>query len=257
MPAAPNELIAEYFYHFLDGWKRGPSYVWCLYDCGSGSSTYLLFDCPENAQSAIVRRAQEGPTSLASCPFAVDALIAAECCSSWRQLVDSLRNELMIWENNGGAGIPLDSIIHTPNGTESLHRLSRSFQSIAGDLTSFDERLDFLTRLGRTYRPMKPAESPLLDSAVETLAYYQSRNVLWKRWVEHYNERVRLMINLFFSIGSQADNRTNLKIASLTSDIAVDAQRDSSSMITIAAVTMVFLPGTFISVRQVASSIHL
>ncbi|KAL8848050.1 MAG: hypothetical protein Q9221_006910 [Calogaya cf. arnoldii] len=48
-------------------------------------------------------------------------------------------------------------------------------------------------------------------------------------------------------MGSQLDSRTNLEIANLTSKIARDAQRDSSSMITIAAVTMVFLPGTFIS----------
>jgi hypothetical protein len=57
------------------------------------------------------------------------------------------------------------------------------------------------------------------------------------------------MMNLFFSIGSQVDNRTNLQIAELTSKISQEAKRDSSSMITIAAVTMVFLPGTFISVR--------
>jgi hypothetical protein len=41
----------------------------------------------------------------------------------------------------------------------------------------------------------------------------------------------------------------NLQISKSTSAIARDAQRDSSSMITIAAVTMFFLPGTFISVR--------
>ena len=58
------------------------------------------------------------------------------------------------------------------------------------------------------------------------------------------------MMNLFFSIASQVDNRTNLQIAELTSKISIEAKRDSSSMITIAAVTMVFLPGTFISVRR-------
>lgn len=72
---------------------------------------------------------------------------------------------------------------------------------------------------------------------------------MWIYWVENYRERTKLIMNLFFSIGSQADSRTNLEIADLTSKIAVDAQRDSSSMITLAAVTMVFLPGTFISVR--------
>jgi len=43
------------------------------------------------------------------------------------------------------------------------------------------------------------------------------------------------------------DNDTNLDIAKATTAIARDAQQDSSSMITIAAVTMFFLPGTFIS----------
>lgn len=64
------------------------------------------------------------------------------------------------------------------------------------------------------------------------------------------------MINLFFSIASQADSRTNLAIADLTAKIAKDAQRDSSSMITIATMTMVFLPGTFISVCRLAPIAH-
>lgn len=59
------------------------------------------------------------------------------------------------------------------------------------------------------------------------------------------------MMNLFFNIASQVDNRTNLEIANLTSKLAADARRDSSSMITIAAVTMVFLPGTFVSVSPI------
>lgn len=91
---------------------------------------------------------------------------------------------------------------------------------------------------------------PLTDSATETIIFFKSRNFIWKRWVENYNERTRLMMNLFFNIASQVDNRTNLQIADLTSKISMEAKRDSSSMITIAAVTMVFLPGTFISVRH-------
>ncbi|KAL8679100.1 MAG: hypothetical protein Q9186_004595 [Xanthomendoza sp. 1 TL-2023] len=94
---------------------------------------------------------------------------------------------------------------------------------------------------------MTPAGLGLSDSAIETLAYFKSRTRICRRWAENYIERTRLIMNLFFSIGSQVDSRTNLEIANLTSTIARDAQRDSSSMITIAAVTMVFLPGTFIS----------
>jgi hypothetical protein len=56
------------------------------------------------------------------------------------------------------------------------------------------------------------------------------------------------MVFQAFHLSTQADNRTNVKIGKLTSKIAKETQRDSSSIITIAAVTMFFLPGTFISV---------
>lgn len=105
-----------------------------------------------------------------------------------------------------------------------------------------------LLEFGKTCELMTPAGLGLSDSAIETLAYFKSRNRICRRWAENYIERTRLIMDLFFSIGSQVDSRTNLEIANLTSTIARDAQRDSSSLITIAAVTMVFLPGTFISV---------
>ncbi|KAI4105106.1 MAG: hypothetical protein L6R37_002910 [Teloschistes peruensis] len=105
-------------------------------------------------------------------------------------------------ENNGGQGIPLQAIVHTPN--------------------DFDEQLTFLVELGHLCRSKGPTRTS--PSAIETLAYFRSRNRIWKRSVEHYNERARLMINLFFNIGTQIDSRTNLEIANLTSKIAVDAQ---------------------------------
>ena len=55
-----------------------------------------------------------------------------------------------------------------------------------------------------------------------------------------------------FHLSTQVDNDLSFQISKATTALARDAQRDSSSMITIAAVTMFFLPGTFISV-----SLHL
>lgn len=89
---------------------------------------------------------------------------------------------------------------------------------------------------------------PSLYPAIENLEFLSSRCRALKRWAANYEERTQLMIQLFFSIASQMDNRNNLDIANLTSKIAIETKRDSSSMITIAAVTMIFLPGTFISV---------
>jgi hypothetical protein len=57
-----------------------------------------------------------------------------------------------------------------------------------------------------------------------------------------------------FHRANQEENRTNTRIANLTAKIAQRTQRDSGSMITIAAVTMFFLPGTFVSVRRLIPS---
>ncbi|KAL2054975.1 hypothetical protein ABVK25_004797 [Lepraria finkii] len=237
----------EGYYQYLNGWDAGPSNVWFSYDVNTGSSTYLLFDCPIHSKDRILRRAHEDVFAILSHPFAIDMLIAEECCYSWESLASRFREELLHWENNGGEGIPLHSIIHTPHGTQRLHSLSRSFQTIIADLYDLDERLDFLIQTSKTYGSLAKSKMPLTDSATETIIFFKSRNCIWKRWVENYNERTRLMMNLFFSIASQVDHRTNLQIAELTSKLSMEAKRDSSSMITIAAVTMVFLPGTFIS----------
>ena len=65
----------------------------------------------------------------------------------------------------------------------------------------------------------------------------------------NWSIRTKIRIDLFFNLANQNDNRTNLEIASTTKDIAEKTRNDSSSMITIAALTMLFLPGTFVSVR--------
>ncbi|KAI4240720.1 MAG: hypothetical protein L6R40_004965 [Gallowayella cf. fulva] len=160
-------FLDKTFDQFRNGWNRTPTYVWLSYAVNSGSSTYLLINCPDHI--------------------------------------------------------------------------------IIGDLDDFDDRMTSLLEFGKTCELMTPAGLGLSDSAIETLAYFKSRNRICRRWAENYIERTRLIMDLFFSIGSQVDSRTNLEIANLTSTIARDAQRDSSSLITIAAVTMVFLPGTFIS----------
>jgi hypothetical protein len=51
------------------------------------------------------------------------------------------------------------------------------------------------------------------------------------------------------------ESRTNTRIANLTAEVTRLTQRDSASMITIAAVTMFFLPGTFVSVSSLPAGV--
>ncbi len=80
-----------------------------------------------------------------------------------------------------------------------------------------------------------------------------SRARFWRRWVSNYATRTNIRVNLFFNLANQGDSRINIEIARTSKAIAAETKRDSSSMITIAAVTMFFLPGTFVSVRLVVS----
>ena len=86
------------------------------------------------------------------------------------------------------------------------------------------------------------------------MQYLITRNTIWKRWVGNYNTRTQIRINLYFNLASQVDNKTNIgiaktniEIANTSREIASATLRDSSSMITIATMTMLFLPGTFVS----------
>lgn len=85
----------------------------------------------------------------------------------------------------------------------------------------------------------------------EAMEYLRRRNQIWKRWGNNYNTRTQIRINLYFNLASQGDNKINIEIANTSKRIAEATLRDSSSMITIATMTMIFLPGTFVSVGEI------
>lgn len=69
------------------------------------------------------------------------------------------------------------------------------------------------------------------NSIAESISFLLSRNRVWKRWVMNYKERTTIRINLYFNLASQ-------NTADLTSQIAVETQKDSSSMITCESFTL-------------------
>lgn len=64
-------------------------------------------------------------------------------------------------------------------------------------------------------------------------------------WFQCCSRTVLKVANLI----SQNDSRTNIAIANASRRIGFETRRDSDAMKTIAALTMVFLPGTFVAVR--------
>ena len=74
----------------------------------------------------------------------------------------------------------------------------------------------------------------------EVMHYIISSMEKQKMWLLNYKQRKDITTNLVFHLVTQQDATNNM-------EIAYDMRRDSSSMNVIAAMTMLFLPGTFTS----------
>lgn len=130
---------------------------------------------------------------------------------------------------------------------ENLHDLSQTWHILQEDMTDFEETMEFLLEVFKNLKRAYTVQTSPVTTK-ESIAFLLSRVHMWKRWVANYNVRTNIRINLFFNLANQSDSHTNLDIANTSKKIAEETQKDSSSMITIAAVTMFFLPGTFVSV---------
>ncbi|KAL9100232.1 MAG: hypothetical protein Q9163_004371 [Psora crenata] len=74
----------------------------------------------------------------------------------------------------------------------------------------------------------------------------------WKSSLHQYeclSKNVQAQIAVVYSYTAQRENALNIEIAKDSKSIAAACKRDSSAMKSIALLTMLFLPGTFVSVR--------
>ncbi|CAH0018439.1 unnamed protein product [Clonostachys rhizophaga] len=97
---------------------------------------------------------------------------------------------------------------------------------------------------GRKAKDKEPNGAPILRAHVEVM---RQRMKMQSSETKYIQERVQIQISATFHTISQNDTLANLEVAEETSQIAYYSYRDASSMKTLAFVTMVFLPGSFIS----------
>ena len=158
-------------------------------------------------------------------------------------------------ERHGASQIPSESLRNT---FHNLHQLSRTWHILHENLIDHEEVLTFVLGVHRNHIEHRNASKNANAMAnYEAIEFLLSRNQIWRRWASNYTIRTQIRINLFFNLASQYDNRTNIEIASNSKKIAEATLKDSSSMITIAAMTMLFLPGTFVSVSVFLSTSSL
>ncbi|PMD17777.1 hypothetical protein NA56DRAFT_265976 [Hyaloscypha hepaticicola] len=230
------------FYHYFNEWNLGPLHTWFSYNVKSKSTTYLLFDCPEK----IKERLTAG--DFLPDPFAVDLLLAEEC-ALWREkLINMHYQQIFNWhENTGAMDPPLNRHINSIDSMQKLHQLSRTWNMIYEDLGDLEERLDFLLSTSEKLSSV----GIQTRAVVEYITFVRGRNHLRRRWVTSFGERTKLIINFVFSIEGEENSKS-------ITFIAKETARDNNSMMTIATMTMLFLPGAFVaSVLQIPTKMRL
>ncbi|KAF6741807.1 hypothetical protein DFP72DRAFT_1054673 [Ephemerocybe angulata] len=231
-----------------------PAHVWFSHDLERGTSTYVLHNCSASIKLAVSKWVTESAGQiLLMRPLALETLIMDEVAWSWSQGVVNASKKLLRYEHlkpEHHSAIKLNDAVY------DLHNLSQHFHVLDEELNGIVEKLDYLAAL----HPLLPAHAQSYSavaqsssgrryktSTIDSILFLRSRTQIWHRWVRNWRERTNVRINLFLNLTAQRDSGTNSEIAVATADIAEETRKDSSSMITIAALTLVFLPGTFIA----------
>ncbi|KAL8894251.1 MAG: hypothetical protein Q9192_004482 [Flavoplaca navasiana] len=94
---------------------------------------------------------------------------------------------------------------------------------------------------------LPPAHRSLEEGVATSLGLCASFTRESLEQVRTLRNRVRIQLSVVINLIAQNDSRTNIAIADASRRIAFETRRDSDAMKTIAALTMIFLPGTFVA----------
>ena len=244
-----NPARIDSMYHLDARIDIGTCSVWFTYMPQVELATYIIVNCPVQAQNIILKYSL-GPDPMIMLRLgAIDATIVNACQQSYKAHILHCYGGLSAYERSRTTGLCGEEpwIIF-----KQLHCLSQEFQRIHDWIEEQYDIARFIVDFQQNH--ILAMRGPTA-SAHESLEYLLVQSAFLRRKIASYIARTKIQIDLAFNVASQTDNRTNLEnnrtnlqIAETTAKIARETRKDSSSMITIAALTMLFLPGTFVSV---------
>ncbi|TFK27529.1 hypothetical protein FA15DRAFT_692491 [Coprinopsis marcescibilis] len=237
------------FYRFSSGFNTTQfiSNVWSSHkevDINMRTSTYIIRNCPLSIKNSITCAAfsrDNLATSLLR-PMAVDVFISEGASHGYGRELIALRTKLIEHEQNLRQNT-VDICDNIHGAIKKLHVLSQNLHLIIIPLTKLYMPPTSLRMEANLTSLMEPV--PMDQHRLDSISYLHSKVRIWKRWTQNYIDRTSILINMLFNFASQWDNQANIRVADYTSKIATVSQRDSSSMIAMTTVAMVFLPGAF------------
>jgi Mg2+ and Co2+ transporter CorA len=125
------------------------------------------------------------------------------------------------------------------DNTGNLYRIRNSLTSLRAE----NEAYYASWRRNNTEKE-KAKQAEELSGLIDSMMVELESQMLAAEWI--FNKIDSFIKNANLTI-NRADQRSNIQIADSSHTIAVESKRDNLSMMTIAAITMIFLPGTFVA----------
>ncbi|PTB70809.1 hypothetical protein BBK36DRAFT_1108044 [Trichoderma citrinoviride] len=204
------------------------------------STTYFFLDLPAPVLARFMRDVAEDGGELSTRFFYLDTLIADEAMRTWQKDIALKRTALKSLDQTVEHSKVDNQSIH------ELHALAREWHILARNLSDYAALLEFFKSAASRYHTLSATHhgsttpnGAMLGGSLEYLvSSCQSLTYL----VSDYSGRTKTRIDLLYHLANQAESQSTRELAEL-------ARQDSAAMLTIAAVTLLFLPGTFIAVR--------
>ncbi|KAF2651128.1 hypothetical protein K491DRAFT_720142 [Lophiostoma macrostomum CBS 122681] len=233
---------------------------WCIYmthSLATGATTYIVvcdreqsrFDVVKERLADIFNADRQTRSSLGDSinPFFLHCLISHEVFLDAVPSITQVRHQLYDaldrvdryaeTDADGRKRTELEEL------TIKLHIVSQETDRMYANVEMSGMIVGRLTQAHQRYRKVVEDDVAMRDSLEKTsdaLAYLFETIESQKRWLHSYKSRKDIAMNLVFNLVTQQDSATGTMIAR-------EAKADGSSMRVIATLTMVFLPGTFMS----------
>jgi hypothetical protein len=151
----------------------------------------------------------------------------------------------------------LERVIPGKGSREDYDPIVDGFNVLSGKVTNIRfrlrtllEQIKFVVRCNNRHREVVQNEQHSTQKCAELndmLQVISEYTTIHLYDADSLSQRLNNQMTSIFQLTTQRDSRTNLAIAEDGRTLAVDSQRDNSSMKTIAVVTLVFLPPTFVA----------
>ncbi|UKZ86452.1 uncharacterized protein TrAFT101_002281 [Trichoderma asperellum] len=203
----------------------------------NNSTTYFFLDLPGSVLARFMGDVARD-SKLSTRFFYMDTLIADEAMRTWQKNIALKRTELKSLDKT------IDDSKVNNQSLRELHALAREWHILARNLSDYSALLKFFKTSSSRYYALTDSHASkwALDimSLNGTLEYLDSSCQSLTYLISDYSGRTKTRIDLLYHLASQSESQSARELAEL-------ARQDSAAMLTIAAVTLLFLPGTFIA----------